>query len=47
VGPEVHESRPGDDPVTETGQNGPFPEKNQEKPQKTCGNTGFPIDKRF
>jgi hypothetical protein len=22
-----------------------FPEKNQEKPQKSCGNRGFPIDK--
>jgi hypothetical protein len=23
-----------------------FPEKCQEKPQKTCGNAGFAIDKR-
>jgi hypothetical protein len=23
-----------------------FPEKNQEKPEKSCGNAGFAIDKR-
>jgi hypothetical protein len=29
-----------------TGDKSGFPEKNQEKPEKTCGNTGFAIDKR-
>jgi hypothetical protein len=34
-------------PRSKIGQKPCFPEKCQEKPQKTCGNVGFAIDKRF
>jgi hypothetical protein len=30
-----------------TGKKRGFPEKSLEKPEKTCGNAGFSIDKRF
>jgi hypothetical protein len=33
-------------PRPKIGQKPGFPEKCQEKPQKTCGNEGFAIDKR-
>jgi hypothetical protein len=33
-------------PSQKIGQKPGFPEKCQEKPQKTCGNAGFAIDKR-